>query len=714
MLREINLGGDTLRQTNITAINAELAAMGQNSISDFDHEAIRLPNGDTAVIALTSEVINVNGTPTTYNGNMVIVLNQNFQVSWAWNAFNWLSTSRLPTNGEGPSDWLHANSIGYSPSDGNLIVSLRAQDWVIKLDYANGTGDGHVVWTLGQGGNFTLTAPPGVQSPWFSHQHDVTYINPTTILVFDDGNTRRLTNPNADSRGQEYVLNEQTMTATLVVNADLGGYSFALGSAQMLPNGNLAFTSGTLGTPPNYIGQTIEVLPDGTQTFVQQMPGLEYRSYIMSSLYGTSANLPAPGPPYPTTVNLSSAFNRTGLVADGTTFSGGGLDGVGNAFSADALGTSLSAGGTTFNIGPAGSNDVVSAAGQTIALPAGNDSTLQLLATAVNGAQPNQSFTVTYTDGTTQTFTQSISDWTSPQGSPGALKALTTAYRDTAGGTVQIQQVNLYDLTSTLNPNKTVLSLILPNDANVELLAATLTPAVSTQVSLSSAFNRTGIVADGTAFTGGGLDGYGSALSANLLGTSLSAGGVTFNLGPAGANNVISAAGQTIALPRATTLAETCSPPASTAPSPTSPSPSPTPTARPRRSPVDQRLGRRRRVSRRVDGRDNRISRPSGGTKQAGAFRVYVYTFALNPNKQVSSLTLPNDANVELLAATLIPGITRKSTSPPSSTGRGSWPTERRSPEAWTATALPSRPTLLGTSSAAGWRHLQPRPRRHR
>ena len=69
----------------------------------------------------------------------------------------------------------------------------------------------------------------------------------TTILVFDDGNTRRLTDPTADSRGQELVLNEQTMTATLVVNADLGNYSPALGAAQLLPNGNLDFTSGLQG-----------------------------------------------------------------------------------------------------------------------------------------------------------------------------------------------------------------------------------------------------------------------------------------------------------------------------------------------------------------------------------------------------------------------------------------------------------------------------------
>ncbi len=294
-VREVDFAGDTVRETNINAINAELAARGDASIFNFNHEASRLPNGDTAVLAGSSRVINVNGTPTTYNGDMVVVLDKNFQVAWVWDAFQWLSTSRLPTLGEGPTDWLHANAISYSPADGNLIVSLRSQDWVIKINYANGSGDGHVIWRLGQGGDFTLNAPPGTVSPWFSHQHNASYINDTTIVLFDDGNVRRATNSTADSRGQEWVLNETTMTATLVVNADLGNYSLALGSAQILPNGNFAFTSGFLGAP-NYFGQTIEVTPNGTKTFVQQMTGLEeYRSYLMSTLYGTPANILDPG-----------------------------------------------------------------------------------------------------------------------------------------------------------------------------------------------------------------------------------------------------------------------------------------------------------------------------------------------------------------------------------------------------------------------------------
>ena len=179
--------------------------------------------------------------------------------------------------GEGPGDWLHANSIAWSPADGNLVVSLRSQDWVIKIDYANGTGDGHVVWRLGQGGDFTVNSTD--PSPWFSHQHDVRYINDTTLVLFDDGNTRHATDPSADSRGQEWSSTSRTMTATLVVNADLGNYSSFLGSAQMLPNGNLAFTSGVLGPATNPSGQSIEVLPNGTRIYVQQMS--EYRVSLL-------------------------------------------------------------------------------------------------------------------------------------------------------------------------------------------------------------------------------------------------------------------------------------------------------------------------------------------------------------------------------------------------------------------------------------------------
>jgi arylsulfate sulfotransferase len=282
-LRQVDLAGDTLRETNLHAVNAQLAALGRPQIIDFDHEAKLLPNGGIAVIASTQKTVNYKGNATRFTGDMVIVLDQNLQVTWVWNSFRWLSTNRLGRTGGLPSDWLHGNSVSWSPEDADLVVSLRAQDWAIKIDYANGKGNGHIVWKLGVGGNFKVIA--NAPQPWFSHQHDVRYISDNTLLVFDDGNTRKQFFPHADSRGQEWILDEAHRTATLVVNADLGNYSSFLGSSELLSNGALAFTSGGFGPGTNPAGQSIEVLPNGTKVYVLQMSEYEYRSYFESTLY---------------------------------------------------------------------------------------------------------------------------------------------------------------------------------------------------------------------------------------------------------------------------------------------------------------------------------------------------------------------------------------------------------------------------------------------
>ncbi len=157
VLREIDLAGNTVRETNMDAVNAQLNAMGYHSIFTFTHDVERLPNGDTAVICPTERTIDVNGTLTEYVGMTIVVLDKNFQVSWAWDAFDHLDVNRGPILGEvlqpggteqvnastpvlPAVDWLHVNAVSWSPEDGNLIVSVRHQDWVIKIDYANGAG----------------------------------------------------------------------------------------------------------------------------------------------------------------------------------------------------------------------------------------------------------------------------------------------------------------------------------------------------------------------------------------------------------------------------------------------------------------------------------------------------------------------------------------------------------------------------------------------
>ena len=189
------------------------------------------------------------------------------------------------------------------------------------------------------------------------------------------------------------------------------------------------------------------------------------------SAFGQIAAPPAPG----TSVSLSGAANREGLALRGAPITGGGLDGHNQAYAANLLGTQLTFAGSTFTLGATGVADAV--ANATIALPAGSYSTLNLLATAVNSNQPNQTFVVTYTDGSTTNFVQSLSDWSTPQNYAGESIVTTTGYRITASGGTQSAAYNLYGYTFALNTGKTVASLTLPKTSNVVVLALDLTPS---------------------------------------------------------------------------------------------------------------------------------------------------------------------------------------------------------------------------------------------
>jgi hypothetical protein len=222
---------------------------------------------------------------------------------------------------------------------------------------------------------------------------------------------------------------------------------------------------------PAYSMTVLELSPK-TQTPPQQQPP--------SSSNPPPVNNPPPpvnNPPPATggskAVNLASAYNRVGIVADGAKFATG-LDNGSAALSATLIGSSVNFGGVTFLTGPVGARNVVSAQGQTINLPAGNFRTLNILATAVKGNQANQAFTVRYTDGTSQTFTRSISDWYTPQRYAGESIALTMPYRSTSAGLRDNRPFNLYSYAFALNSSKTIRSISLPGNQNVEILGMTV------------------------------------------------------------------------------------------------------------------------------------------------------------------------------------------------------------------------------------------------
>ena len=268
-------------------------------------------------------------------------------------------------------------------------------------------------------------------------------------------------------------LNQNSSADAVIKITDLNGFNGAVTlTLSTLPKGVKATITGTgnkqkiafRGSPTATTGFT-SVTVTGTSGTITQTLTL---TLAISAAVGTTGT----GTP----VDVSSDFTLSGIYTDGSTYTTGGLDGLGYSYSANLLTPSRVFNGVLFNFGPANAPDAVASTGQSLVLPAGQFSTLMLLGTALQGNQASQTFTVNYTDGTTSQFTQSLSDWFTPQNFPHESEAVAMPYRNFDNGTKDKRTFNLYAYHFALNKAKTVESVTLPNNANVMLLAATLIP----------------------------------------------------------------------------------------------------------------------------------------------------------------------------------------------------------------------------------------------
>jgi len=295
-LREIDLSGNPIWETNPEAVSVRLMELGLPPIGGFHHDALKLPGG--AILALADRNVEVPGAtpdePTRFvNGDVLVMLDRNFEVLWFWDSFEKLDVNRRAVLGEasspatGPSveDWTHGNAVEYLP-DGNLLFSIRHQDWVVKIDFRDGTGTGDVIWRFGKDGDFQLNSTE--PTDWFSHQHDA-HFDGRRLWLYDNGNTRREAwGGPFNSRGQVYLVDEENRTASLELSADLGEASDSQGSAQRLSNGNYHFLSGMLVDGSRRFNESEEVSPAGLGGAIRycfQVNSASYRSFRLHSLY---------------------------------------------------------------------------------------------------------------------------------------------------------------------------------------------------------------------------------------------------------------------------------------------------------------------------------------------------------------------------------------------------------------------------------------------
>jgi hypothetical protein len=302
-IREIDLAGNIVREISMVELIDELKAAGYNlPLEQFHHEITPLPNGHWLVLASLAKSYPA-GTFTDFPsitsvlGDAIIDLDQNLQPDWVWNEFDHFDVMRHPYMFP---DWTHTNAIAYSPDDHNILVSLRHQNWVVKVDYNDGAGTGNVLWRLGQGGDFTLVGGTD-PTDWNYAQHEPAIVGPTSAGIFslvmmDNGDDRKFPDGGLCGTGSEpacystvpvFQINESAKTATLIFHqtAPTNLYNAWGGNAEPMDNGNIEYDLCGTASGSDIFEVTPDSISPATVWHMHMTGNNSYRAFRISSLY---------------------------------------------------------------------------------------------------------------------------------------------------------------------------------------------------------------------------------------------------------------------------------------------------------------------------------------------------------------------------------------------------------------------------------------------
>jgi hypothetical protein len=217
------------------------------------HEVVALENGN--FLGIYGEYREVDGVE--LRGEGIVELNPLGEAVWVWSLFDHLDTTRFPGEesmrelSNGALDWTHANALQYLEDEQAILITVRNQNLLMKVDH----GTGEVIWSFGENADFSLT-----EGSWFYSPHGGWMAQDGRLSIYDNGNDRPV--DDRFSRGVVYELDPQEMTARQTWEYKTENYTGHFGNVDFLDNGNFLVAAGG----PNGIGPkptAYEVTPDG-------------------------------------------------------------------------------------------------------------------------------------------------------------------------------------------------------------------------------------------------------------------------------------------------------------------------------------------------------------------------------------------------------------------------------------------------------------------
>ncbi len=270
----------------------------------------------------------------------------------------------------------------------------------------------------------------------------------TVTVNYTDGSSQSFNLNVADWYSNSPAVGDQLMTTTSSWNFQ----SNAIGPHPV----SVYFASVPLDKAKQVASVTLPILAGGGGTTAMHI-------FAMAIGSGT----PTTGAPYS---SLAAAYDNAG-ISDNSNPAAANFDGTGESFSAQALaagtptpltpGGQATFGGTTFTWpSPVGAPDNAISDGQIIDL-SGSGTDLGFLGAGAFGAASGTG-TITYTDGTTQSFSLVMADWYNNAPVAGDQIATTTSSWNSSGSSQVQHPVSIYFASVPLDQSKTVGSVTLP------------------------------------------------------------------------------------------------------------------------------------------------------------------------------------------------------------------------------------------------------------
>ncbi len=202
------------------------------------HDVKMDKNGHIVTLIRNSKIVDM--TPyggagiDTLGGDGILVMDTTGKEIWSWSVWDVWDIAKDPYIKRFAYDRFHVNSLNFD-KDGNYLVSVAIEDQIWKVNAKTGK----IMWKLGKDGDFKMDT-----TCFFSFQHSVNINSNGDLMVFDNSLWNKV------SGGVSFKLDTVNMTATTVIKATLppSKYTSRMGSAYLLPNGNLLQTSSKTGT----------------------------------------------------------------------------------------------------------------------------------------------------------------------------------------------------------------------------------------------------------------------------------------------------------------------------------------------------------------------------------------------------------------------------------------------------------------------------------